>query len=309
MALVDARILRSLKVTETKSDKGSIQLSASQDILVLSESKDPPFNEVLEDETIWPNLGDTKLPQINDKTVVKGVTLYVTGRELSYYKDNERAVVMSVKYDAKSPPEPKEPDGAEPTTWQRITVSSQSITKPADGWRRLVDCPGLFSADTGDVAMNSAGDPVDGLEEEGAIARLAYTNTQVSDPNFQQLLGHLNTCNRTSFLGCANYQIRVAGFSAEYDQKNNVWSVTVEFAYNPDGWQIRYHDAGYNELDDDGERRAILDKGGNPVSSPVPLDTDGKVVPIGGDGPEVYTLSLYPYPAVDLNQIFTACNI
>jgi hypothetical protein len=316
MAIIDVRILRSLKISESKSDKQTIQLSATQQLLFLSDSKDPPFNDILDDESSWPNLGPAKVPQLDDETVVKGVTLYVTSRELAYYQDNERAVVMTIRYDAKAEEEspPESPTGTDAETWQRITVSSQQMTKPAIGWPSRGAVPPENGDDEGDGAQNSAGDPVDGLEEDCAMVKLTYTNTQVLDPIFSELQRYTNRCNNGAFLGGDDYTVRMVGWNAEYDQKNNVWAVSVEFLYNPDGWQIQYFDAGYNEIVD-GERRAILDQVGNPVSKPVPLNGSGQAQtinasPTGDDKPTApVTLELYPYKIADLSAMFAACGI
>jgi hypothetical protein len=316
MAITDVRILRSLKVSESKSDKGTVQLSATQDLLFISDTKDPAFNEVLKDTNTWANLGDTKVPQIDDETTVKGVTLYVTSRELSYYKDNERAVVMSVRYDAKAPEdtEPEKPQGTDPETWQKITVTAQQMTKPAVGWGTRGVMPAENGTGEGSSAQNSAGDPVDGLEEDCAMVKLTYTNTQVRNPVFHELQRYTNRCNTSVFLGGADYTVRMVGWNAEYDQKNNVWSVSVEFLYNPDGWQIQYFDVGYNELLD-GERRVILDTAGNPVSKPVPLNGQGQTrainpSPTEGQKPiEPLMLELYPYKVADLSALFANCGI
>lgn len=316
MAIVDVRILRTLEITETKSDKLTIQLSATQDLLFIADAKDPAFNDILDDENTWPNLGNVKVPQLDDETVVKGITLYVTSRKLSYYKDNERAVVMTIRYDAKAeeetPPDP--PQGTDPGTWQRITVSSQQMTKPAIGWPSRGAVPPENGNDEGDGAQNSAGDPVDGLEEDCALVKLTYTNTQVLNPGFSELQRYTNRCNDGAFLGGNDYTVRMTGWNAEYDQKNNVWAVSVEFLYNPDGWQIRYFDAGYNEIVS-GERRAILDKAGNPVSKPVPLDGSGSAASINGSATgdqkptEPFTLELYPYKIAAMGNLFANCGI
>lgn len=316
MAITDVRILRSLKISETKSDKGTVQLSATQDLLFIADTKDPPFNDILEDDNTWTNLGGTKAPQIDDETTVNGVTLYVTSRELSYYKDNERAVVMSVRYDAKAPEdtEPDEPQGTDPETWQKITVTSQQMTKPAIGWPTIGAIPAENQAGEGHGAQNSAGDPVDGLEEDCAMVKLTYTNTQVLNPVFSELQRYTNRCNYWPFLGGDQYTVRMIGWNAEYDQKNNVWSVSVEFLYNPDGWQIQYFDAGYNEIIS-GERRAILDKAGNPVSKPVPLNGQGQAQtinpsPTGDQKPtDPLTLELYPYKMASLSSLFINSGI
>lgn len=316
MAIIDVRILRSLKVSESKSDKQTVQLSATQDLLFIADTKDPPFNDILEDDNTWPNLGNTKAPQIDDETTVKGVTLYVTSRELSYYKDNERAVVMSVRYDAKAPEdtEPEKPQGTDPETWQKITVTSQQMTKPAIGWPTRGAMPAENANGEGHGAQNSAGDPVDGLEEDCGMVKLTYTNTQVLNPVFSELQRYTNRCNDGLFLGGGDYTVRMLGWNAEYDQKNNVWSVSVEFLYNPDGWQIQYFDAGYNEIIG-GDRLAILDKAGNPVSKPVPLNGQGQAQtinpsPTGDQKPtEPLTLELYPYKIADLSALFANCGI
>lgn len=182
MAITDARILRSVKISETKGEKQTIQLSATEDYLVICDQKNPNFNDIMTNEADWPNLGGGKLPQIDDEITLSGITLYVTSREFSYYKDNERAVVMSVRYDAKAEPDggSEQPEGSDPETWQKITIAGQQVTKPAIGWSRLEDVPAFSNA--GQLpARNSAGDPVDGLEEESALVRLTYTNTQVLD--------------------------------------------------------------------------------------------------------------------------------
>jgi hypothetical protein len=319
MALIDARQLRSLKVSERKSDKNTRQYSGSEDFLILADSKDPSFVDILKDKTSWPNLGSNKLPQINDEIVIRGVRFYVTSRDLAHYKDNERAVVMSVKYDSKEedddePPEP--PEGTDPETWQRITAQSEQVTEPAKGWTILADTVGKAQVGGGqDTARNSAGDPVDGLEEDTALVRFTYTNTQVLDPNFVKLQDYTNKCNSVPFLGGIEYTIRCMGWSGEYDQKNNVWSISIDFLYKPNDWSIEFYDVGFNEIID-GERRAILDVKGNPVSTPVPLDGNGVAASIGNGGEtgnfqpvELRFRYLFPYPSVDLNNIFNDCRM
>jgi len=312
----DARVLYSLRVTESKGDKSTIQLSASEDYLIVCKDKNPSFWDVLADTTSWVNLGSKPLPQIDDKLFVSGKELYVTSRDLSYYKDNERSLVMSVRYDAKDEEaaEQPKPEGTDPETWQRITITSQQITKPAIGWPTIGAIPDENAAGEGSGAQNSAGDPVDGLEEESSMVKLTYTNTQVLSPNFTQLNRYTNRCNTNAFLGADSYHVRMIGWNAEYDQKNNVWSVSVEFLYAPDGWQIRYFDAGYNEIIS-GQRRAILDKAGNPVSKPVPLNGQGQAQtinpsPTGDEKPTApQELELYPYKLAEMSSLFANCGI
>lgn len=317
MAIVDARILRSVQITESKSDKGSIQLSASEDYLIISDQKNPNFSDIMENTDHFTNLGG-KLPQIDDEITISGFKLNCTSRDLSYYQDNERAVKMSVRYDAKDSEAGSEGSptgGGDVDAWQRVQIQSADVTMPARGWRGLANSKDALPG-SDKPAINSAGDPVDGLEEEASMLRFTYTNTIAVNPAFDQLLFYTNKCNFGALnilgIGCNTYTVRCTGFNATYDQKNNVWSVTVELLYNPNGWEIRFYDAGFNEVID-GERVAILDKRGNPVSSPVALDGNGRAV-----APEVITDSeasgpamrvLYPYISTDLNALFQNANI
>lgn len=316
-----------MTLSESKSDKQTVQYSGNEEYLVIADAKDPSFADVLADATSWANLGNRPLPQIDDSATVNGVSLFVTSRELSYYEENERAVLVKVKYDAKKPEEstPEPPEGTDAETWQRITVQSESMTKPAVGWATFGDIPEENVGEAGGEGsppVNSAGDPVEGIEEDVALVRLTYTNTQVASPNFGELLRYTNRCNDADFLGAQRYTVRVTGWSAEYDQKNNVWSVSLEFKYNPNGWFVTFPDAGLNEVDGT-KRKAILDYYGNPVGTPVPLDGSGSAVvadyytstggPGGGQAgggvavlPELY---LYPYKKANLSAIFANCGI
>jgi hypothetical protein len=225
---------------------------------------------------------------------------------------------MSVRYDAKDEEAGSEgdPTSGDQEAWKRIQVQSVDMSQPAMGWRNAADAFDQ-APDLGNGARNSAGDPVDGLEEEASMLRFTYTNTIASNPNFAKLAEYTNTCNASeiTLLGitCRNYTVRCTGFNAQYDQKNNTWSVTVELLYRPDSWRIIYYDVGFNEIVN-GERRAIVDRAGNPVNSPVPLDGSGKALPIAslddsmGSGglKERY---LFPYPGKELGNMFQEARI
>ena len=319
MAIIDARLLRSLKLTETLSDKGSVQYTGTEDFLVLADAKDPAFSDVLDNAATWPNLGNKRLPQIKDLINLGGIDLYVNDRSLSHYKDNERAVLMSVKYIGKPEGEGlPEPQPLTPEFFQRWSIQTTSVTEPALGWETLADTNGKPQVGGGQkTAQNSAGDPVDGLEEDTSLLRMAYTNTRVINPNFAALDSFVNQCNSVPF-GSApggqklEYTVRCVGYNADFDEKNQVWTVSVEFLYKPNNWSIEYYDIGFNQIVS-GKRQAILDNAGNPVSKPVPLNGNGQVEPFSGTGndepPELRLLYLYPYPSKDLSTIFTEGRI
>jgi hypothetical protein len=81
--------------------------------------------------------------------------------------------------------------------------------------------------------------------------------------------------------------------------------VSVEWTYNPSDWRIRYYDVGYHEIVS-GERQAIMDKGGNPVSKPVPLNADGSAKAVGED-PDVLTIK--PYDEKDHTIMLRTCGL
>jgi hypothetical protein len=314
MAIIDARLLRSLTVSERLGDKNTTQLSATEDFLILTDTKNPNYGDILNNEQTYANLFGFRLPQIRDETTLGGIRFYVTSRELSPFKDNERAVKMTVRYDSKDPLDDEQPDPPndnDPDSWQRITIQSQQITEPALGWDTRQDTIGKAQVGGGQkTAQNSAGDPIDGLEEDTAMTRLTYTNTQVLQPKFLKLQEYTNTCNDQPFLGGIEYTVRCVGWSGEYDQKNQVWSISVEFLYKPNDWSIEFYDVGFNEIVND-KRQAILDVAGNPVSKPVPLDGNGSAAPFGtgGEPPDLSIRYLFPYPSRDLNDIWADCGI
>jgi hypothetical protein len=316
MAIVDARVLRSLSVSEKLGDKQTKQLSASEDYLILADEKNPNFADVLNNTNIWPNLGNKALPQLRDEVVFNGVRFYCNSRDLSYFKENERAVKMAVRYDSKDQADddqPEPPNGTQPDTWKRITIQSQQVTEPALGWQLRESTIGEPQIGGNQrTAQNSAGDPIDGLEEDTAMVRLTYTNTQVLNPDFQQLQAYTNACNEKPFAGGIEYTVRCVGWNGEYDQKNQVWSISVEFLYKPNDWSIEFYDVGFNEIVD-GKRQAILDLAGNPVSKPVPLDGNGRAAPFTGSNndepPELSIRYLFPYPSKDFEKIWKDCRI
>lgn len=315
MAITDVRFRRSLQLSEAKDNSGAIKTTASLELLIVSDTKDPTFASILADTNTWVNLGNIKIPQLGDEVQVNQKLLVVTQRDLAFDGESDRVVVMTIKYSSRElDDEQDDPNNTDAESWKRITIQTQSLTEPAKGFTSDVAAKNPNAVQ--DFARNSAGDPVDGLEEETAMIRLTYTNTKVADPNFEKLNEYTNTCNDNNFLGGTFYTVRCIGWSGEYDQKNNCWQISLEFLYKPDDWSITFYDIGFNEIVD-GERRAILDKAGNPVSSPVPLDGNGHAAAIGtssGTGSEYQPVPLsfrylYPYKAVNMANIIADCRI
>ncbi len=316
MAITDVRKLRSLTLTETKSDKGTIQLTGSEEYVAISDTANPSFSLIAQDTASWPKIGGP-IPQINDSASFSGYDLYVTSRSLDYLdEENEFAVRIQVRYDAKSPedaggggdPGGGGGGGADPDTMHRISISTQSATVPLTNQGEN----GEFE-DNPEPAYNSAGDPVDGLTEDRALVKYTYTNTKVDLPDFEELIAYTNTTNKTPFLGCPRRTLRCLGWSGEWDDRNQFWTISVEFLYDPKTWVVQYYDVGFNEIVS-GERRAILDIQGNPVSKPVPLDGTGKAVDaslvgVGSLSGWLKTRYAYPYTEKEFANLIQDCNI
>jgi len=303
MAIIDVRRLRRLQLTETSTANGAKTLAGSEELLIVSDDATTTFYDVATDTGSWSKIGGA-IPRVGDSTTFAGQTLNVTSRKFSYTdEENDRLITLVVNYESKEATD--EEDEEDPEPWLNISIQSVTSTMPATGWETLGDVPDYDSSDEGKPAVNSAKEAVDGITEEVSMVKLVYTNTLATSPDFPALLSYANTCNSGTYLGCPEYTLKVNGYSADYDQKNSIWSVSVEFLFNPKGWQIKYYDVGFNE-DVSGERRAILDKANNPVSKPVPLDGSGQALPIGTDPIE---RTLFPYKVADLNDMFTNCGI
>lgn len=309
MAIIDVRQLRSFQFEESKSQKGSIQQTASAELLVINDAA-PDFGAIANDTNTWPNFFNRRIPQINDLETVGGIEFYVTKRRFEYYdSENEFAVKVTIGYDSKAEDEDEggdEPQNDDPDTWKRITIASETMTVPLTNEGE--------NGEKGSIpACNSAGDPVDGLTEDRAVVKLTYTNTKVPFPNFAKLLEYTNKTNSTPFLGASRRKIRCMGFNGEFDDKNQLWVIGVDFLYDPEGHVVKYFDAGFNEIVG-GQRRAILDIQGNPVSKPVPLNGSGVavdpgVIGTGSQAGDTTTLTAYPYFEADLTNLFQECRI
>jgi hypothetical protein len=310
MAIIDVRELRSFEYGETLGDKGRITLAGSVDLLALHDST-PDFGALADDSSTWPNLGNQKIPKVGETRLVAGVMFKVKSRKLSYYKgdDADRAIKIAVTYEAQDDEsEQPEPEDQETETWKRISISTEQK-----------ECPLTDQGENGEYnaapkpATNSAGDPVDGLTENRCLLRLTYTNTKVVSPNIAALTSYVNTTNEVAFLGASRRTMLCVGYNADFDDKVDQWVVSVDWLYDPKGHFVEFHDAGFNEVVG-GERRAILDLAGNPVSKPVQLDGSGlAVLPTLITGPNakdyIFTRKAYPYEEKVHSNLFTEAGI
>lgn len=309
-----------MRLTEALNEKGRIQVTASEELLIVSDAPNPDPYDIATNPVALPPY-NAPVPGIGMRLNYGGYQLVCSNRQWSFYdEDNEFLIKLVVEYTSLSDEqaETEKPEGEqtpESEAWQNISMESYSIEKPARGWVRRDEVGTIELGIIDDIrthAVNAAGDAVDGLTMKTSGLRMTYANTKVDDPDFQKLLEYVNTVNDDKWLGAGDYTVMIAGYRTEYDQKNQSWSVSVEFVYDPAGHEIRYLNAGYNEKIG-GERRAIVDKSyGNPVTKPVPLDASGVALPLSGspyaDG-AINELTLYPYAVKNFDNFFTDCRI
>lgn len=299
MAITDVVILYEDAVEESKGDKGIVKRSAQRVLLAKTDTKNPSFTDIATSDASWPGLGNQKVPRINDEFYFGAYKMYVASRRFGWYKGTERGVQIDVRYESVDEDgEQEQPEQDDPGTWKQISISSSQITVPASETRDLAGA-------NPKPILNSAGDPVDGLEEETAIAVLKYTNNYAVDPNLIGFYDYMNTINQSAFLGASMRTLRMTGFSADFDDATQVWKVSIELTYNPKEWKIGYYDAGFNQIVG-GVRQVIEDQRGNPVSSPVPLDNTGAAKPVGQD-PDI--LYVYPYEQKNFDNMLSDLRI
>lgn len=273
MAFYDVVVLHEDAFEESKGGKDRGTFTVSRTLLAKSDTPHPSFVSIGTSTSTWPGLGGEAIDQINSLRNFDGIVARCSSRRFEWYNGTENGVQISLTYEGLSPYEnadgggSEQPRELESETWRRISISTSQVGVPA-------------TDKDGKGFCNAAGDPVDGLEEETAIAIMRYTNEFNPNPALHRIWYWLNKCNSGKFLGAEPYTLRVTGFSADFDDKAMLWNTSLEISYNPKTWAILYYNAGFNKLVPEGfpptyTRKAILDINGNPVSQPVALNEFG----------------------------------
>lgn len=312
-AVVEVDQLHDTTVTETMTDKGAIEWTAKESYLVKLDARNSNFVAVADSGLV---------PQVGDNGSFGSRVLHVHTRTFSFYKNNPTMCHVEVQYVGKQEneltPEPgqsqqdneNEPDNAaeNPTTWQKITVTTEQR-------QTLLTDHGVaedFNNGLGIPAMNKANDPIDGLTEDRALVKMVYADSMVATPNFAQLLSYVNKINSDKkFLGGDERTVRCMGFSADYDQKGNVWSVSLEFLYDPKEHKVQCYNAGFNQKIDNKRVAIMTDDGLHPVSKPVALNNDGVALAIAdaANPANLLLLDFYPYRQKEFKNIWADCGL
>jgi hypothetical protein len=143
----------------------------------------------------------------------------------------------------------------------------------------------------GKAIQNSAGewfDPPPEIDDSRPILTI-QRNQALWSPALA--IQYQDAINSEPFLGFAKGVVKVAGISATNQIENGqaFWSVTYEFHFRRDGWELKVQDRGQNRKWKDGDRPDLQGKlipigdGGIFTSVAVPLDGNGQ--PLQDPGP------------------------
>lgn len=191
---------------------------------------------------------------------------------------------------------------------------------PEDAWAASggTSTGPAFEDGNGDSIVNSAGDPLEGLELENDdiswtltkcyedlswnAIRLAQSNT-VNDAswnnsppgtwkvNFRGATKKI-VSNPTTTAGSGTPADGSNAAAGGTDGKLEYWETTWEFRYRVDGWDLKPWDVGFNELVSN-QRLAIIGDDGKAVKQPVALNSDG-TAKAAGQAPDALSFDIYP---------------
>lgn len=155
-----------------------------------------------------------------------------------------------------------------------------------------------------EAIVNSAGvrfeTPV--TVDESRLVLKVVRNEATYDPHLAATRS--DKVNSEAFLGAPPRTVKVAGIPGRPFFNNDAggwyWEVSYTFEFNPDGWDKKILDQGYDELGDDGELKPFM-AGGQKVESPKPLDGDGRPLP---EGEDYVFLEFKVYEELDFNAAF-----
>ena len=137
--------------------------------------------------------------------------------------------------------------------------------------------------DRDDVMIaNTVGDPIGGLEQEEYIETVRITRNEPRRDGDRDRLFR-GKVNRNTFSGGEPGTVRIRSIkcSRKFRKGIEYWRYVYELAYNARGWQPRLLNEGLYKLDDSvtpSLRVEATDSNNVPVTSPVPLDEDGKQI-------------------------------
>jgi hypothetical protein len=150
--------------------------------------------------------------------------------------------------------------------------------------------------DSPKTIVNTAGDPLPGLEKELAEWRISITGNR-ADFDKSLAADYLNTVNSDSYSGLAAGTVKCQGISGSRKielvngSKLVYWEVNVELAHRGESWRLKTWDCGFNQIVG-GERKKILDAAKKELSEPVSLHLGVEKTPVGSE-PDMLEFKVY----------------
>ena len=150
--------------------------------------------------------------------------------------------------------------------------------------------------DSPKTIVNTAGDPLPGLEKELAEWRIAITGNR-ADFDKGLAADYLNTVNSDSYSGLYAGTVKCQGISGSRKvemvngSKLLYWEINVELAHRGESWRLKTWDCGFNEIVG-GERKKILDAAKKELSEPVSLHLGAQKTPVGSE-PDLLEFKVY----------------
>jgi hypothetical protein len=155
---------------------------------------------------------------------------------------------------------------------------------------------------TKEIIVNSAGDPLSGLDRDEAEFTVTISFNQAPPFNFQRAQQYVGAINSDTWSGgqpktwkcqsiTANRKFEsIPGDTPDVPPwKVYYWETNVTLAYRDTGWDLQTWDVGFNEIVG-GQRKKIL-AGSEPVSEPAALRQGRAKTP--GQPPDMLTFRIY----------------
>jgi hypothetical protein len=152
------------------------------------------------------------------------------------------------------------------------------------------------------IIINSAGDPLSGLDRDEGEFSVSISYNQRPPFNFAQAKAYVGAVNSDIWSGSNPRTWKCQGISAnrKYEVIPNItpdfapvkvfyYETTINLAYRETTWDLHTWDVGFNEIVA-GERKKVL-AGSDPVSEPVAL-SNGQAKP-PGEPPDLITFRIY----------------
>lgn len=157
----------------------------------------------------------------------------------------------------------------------------------------------------GNPLINTAGDPYDPgilIDRQRIVVRI-----QQNLPTFPTFaFAYVDYLNSQPFCGQPAKTLKLAPPQVQrlfHPACQRYYDCAFVFDGNPNGWQANPLNQGFRQLVG-GQQVMITDKNGQPITSPLPLNSAGAVLAIPATASSLITNEYDVYPTVDFNTVF-----